>query len=532
MRFRIATLLTLIFALIFPTTLFAANPKAGATCSKAGLTQTYAGKKFTCIKSGKKLVWDKGALTNTSPIPKSSPTTSTVQESSSNIVDWSKTFSTDNGFKYLFNNPCQKEENIATQWQELQDAYFKYSNCIWPINVAKYTLGTVKPKTILSSNEIMDSKICAISEPANSNYHRGFMNNWPQDRVQTYNLKKVPGPSMNIQVIPIYSEDTAKPLNSPEKDYSRFLNFIVDWAGYSSDQGSSIRVNFPKEYIKFSGKITDYKVFHESRHDSPEHIRFNKDVIKQVDPYINFEGINLAIIVVPFGTDGSVLSQGSLGPMVTNEGVVPTSGSQFPYVLKDFGSLKFKNLMLPYWWLHELYHSGFGIEHHDGDGLNDVNQEYGMGAWSLMSHGGGDLLAWDKWLIGFISDSQVQCVSNSQTSTTWVTPSSVKSTRAKLTVVPISEFKVIAIESIRPAGLYYKLPKSSTGVLVYEIDLTKNFLETGMKLALPTNRDANKGPFFLAEAPLREGESVITNGFKISVIESGNFGDVVKVEKA
>ena len=130
MRFRIATLFTLIFALIFPTTLFAANPKAGATCSKAGLTQTYAGKKFTCIKSGKKLVWDKGALTNTSPIPKSSPTTSTVQESSSNIVDWSKTFSTDNGFKYLFNNPCQKEENIATQWQELQDAYFKYSNCI------------------------------------------------------------------------------------------------------------------------------------------------------------------------------------------------------------------------------------------------------------------------------------------------------------------------------------------------------------------------------------------------------------------
>ena len=71
-----------------------------------------------------------------------------------------------------------------------------------------------------------------------------------------------------------------------------------------------------------------------------------------------------------------------------------------------------------------------------------------------------------------------------------------------------------------------------SGVLVYEIDLTKNFLETGMKLALPTNRDANKGPFFLAEAPLREGESVITNGFKISVIESGNFGDVVKVEKA
>jgi len=30
---------------------------------------------------------------------------------------------------------------------------------------------------------------------------------------------------------------------------------------------------------------------------------------------------------------------------------------------------------------------------------------------------------------------------------------------------------------------------------------------------------------------LREGESVISNGFKITVVESGNFGDVVRVEK-
>ncbi len=39
-----------------------AAPKvaAGASCSKAGTTQVVSGKKFTCVKSGKKLVWDKG----------------------------------------------------------------------------------------------------------------------------------------------------------------------------------------------------------------------------------------------------------------------------------------------------------------------------------------------------------------------------------------------------------------------------------------------------------------------------------------
>lgn len=34
--------------------------KAGGKCTKAGATVTSAGKKFTCIKSGGKLVWNKG----------------------------------------------------------------------------------------------------------------------------------------------------------------------------------------------------------------------------------------------------------------------------------------------------------------------------------------------------------------------------------------------------------------------------------------------------------------------------------------
>jgi hypothetical protein len=37
-----------------------ASVKAGGTCTKLGATSTSAGKKYTCIKSGKKLVWDRG----------------------------------------------------------------------------------------------------------------------------------------------------------------------------------------------------------------------------------------------------------------------------------------------------------------------------------------------------------------------------------------------------------------------------------------------------------------------------------------
>jgi hypothetical protein len=36
--------------------------KAGFKCSKAGATTTVLGKKYTCIKSGSKLVWNKGVM--------------------------------------------------------------------------------------------------------------------------------------------------------------------------------------------------------------------------------------------------------------------------------------------------------------------------------------------------------------------------------------------------------------------------------------------------------------------------------------
>jgi hypothetical protein len=51
----------------------AATPKAGAKCTKAGATSITAGKKFTCIKSGNKLVWNKGVAIKAAPKPEATP---------------------------------------------------------------------------------------------------------------------------------------------------------------------------------------------------------------------------------------------------------------------------------------------------------------------------------------------------------------------------------------------------------------------------------------------------------------------------
>uniref|UniRef100_UPI00404A5FCB hypothetical protein n=1 Tax=Candidatus Planktophila sp. TaxID=2175601 RepID=UPI00404A5FCB len=50
----------LVTSLLVPVSAQAATAKAGASCPKAKATQIVGNKKFTCIKSGKKLVWNKG----------------------------------------------------------------------------------------------------------------------------------------------------------------------------------------------------------------------------------------------------------------------------------------------------------------------------------------------------------------------------------------------------------------------------------------------------------------------------------------
>lgn len=73
MRRKGQLLIAITLMLALATPLQAATPKAGTKCNKAGATATGAGKKFTCVKSGKKLVWNKGVTIKAAPKPSLNP---------------------------------------------------------------------------------------------------------------------------------------------------------------------------------------------------------------------------------------------------------------------------------------------------------------------------------------------------------------------------------------------------------------------------------------------------------------------------
>lgn len=77
MKVRGVSCLAALFTLVLTTASYsAAPPKASAPCSQLGASQTFQGKKFTCIKSGRKLVWNKGVEVKPTPAP--SPSRSTA----------------------------------------------------------------------------------------------------------------------------------------------------------------------------------------------------------------------------------------------------------------------------------------------------------------------------------------------------------------------------------------------------------------------------------------------------------------------
>ena len=85
MRFgRIA--LALVAALCFGLpAVDALTPRAGTNCSKLGQVIDYQGKRYTCVKSGAKRVWNSGILTKASPSPMPSPTKTSSPSASPTI---------------------------------------------------------------------------------------------------------------------------------------------------------------------------------------------------------------------------------------------------------------------------------------------------------------------------------------------------------------------------------------------------------------------------------------------------------------
>ncbi len=476
------TIITLLFS-IFPTSATAAT-KAGGACKKVGLKSVVSSKTFTCIKSGKILVWDKG----TSKPQNTDPFIDQVLPS-----------------KFI----CTPDPSAPAKWKPFQNFLkSKYNNC--DLNFYRYV--TYQPGTY-SGSQIVTSKSDLLSVDS---CKLRKINNGPMLGFSNQQSKLTPYSRAKFQVVPIETTDY-KTSSTPLKDYGHYFDLLKEWVDKNSDNGSTFEIRIPDNYISLNKSLKEYQNIDFHGYPTPEGQKFHKDFIAVADPYINFSGNDLIIVVVPPQVDLNLLGTNPWGTEVTTqEGNFWRFLTITPFDLTRKGPNA--GFIGPQLLLHEMHHAYFDFGDH-GDG---------MGGWGLMSLPSvTDLLGWDKYLAGFYSDQQVRCLPETKT-LNLLTPNIAKSQNTKISVIPINNSRIVVVESVRVGGFNYKLPKSSEGVLVYEIDLNETDYHKGVYIVSTPRGIATDNKL---GAPLRLNESVITNGYRISVVETGSFGDLVEVTK-
>jgi hypothetical protein len=179
-------------------------------------------------------------------------------------------------------------------------------------------------------------------------------------------------------------------------------------------------------------------------------------------------------------------------------------------------------------WTHEMGHML---------GLTDIRDTRNLGAQKSDGMGFFDLMAnpmvpeltvWHRFLLGIVNDNQIRCVTQETASFHWIRPVAEKTSGVKGVVIPLGPFEALVVESRRSLGYDTRLRKSQEGALVYSLDTRIKYRQSPVKI-IPPARSVDR--FSELDSALRKNESVVFRNWKISVVESGIFGEVIKVEK-
>lgn len=242
------------------------------------------------------------------------------------------------------------------------------------------------------------------------------------------------------------------------------------------------------------------------------HKQYVQEAISLADPSVDFSTTDAIIVIA--NPDASKLRNGPALTAYPGQGI-KADGKEFlnsatsGYDLNVWGGL---------WFNHEFGHNMTLVDlyAYQGNAHRFVGEYSIMG---LISGAGQDLFAWEKWILGWISEEQIVCVNTSNSA--FLTPLE-KSGGIKMLTIPISKTAAIVVESRRKLGYDNKITKE--GALVYIVD-TNIASGTGTIKVLPIDEsDIRK-----LSAPLSAGQSIKYLNYTIKCIASDSTGDLVEI---
>ena len=523
----------------------ATPPTAGSVCSKQGVTKIYQGKKFTCIKSGKKLAWNRGVVIKTAapvftptptPTPSATPTptvtptpsptatatptpTPTETKSKDEIGGQPCTIENQRIKNSIDEFWCRKGSDGVLRWGE--NYRFRAPNPRPTPTPIKYDVNEYfAPK--MASAPIQN---CKIQEKSDLGALRGDLaSGFPfMPRFQSYPAK------YKMALIPIDFADYEGDKGFRSRVDNQ-MQLLSDW--YKDVSGGRLIIEWvvSDEWIRLPGSSKDYYV--ESSGKYPDTENFWKKVLPVVDSKFDLTGVQTINFLLPQNQQfiyESVQSFSFLSEMKTYN-----SAKTKIYSFATAGTVfEAPDTALWEYWAHEFGHE-IGLAH---VGASRGEVEPIMQMELLGDHDGPyrELGGWLRFIIGWLSDSQVYCQETNGFISNDISLVPLNETKdgIKTVVIPTGIDSAIVIDSRRPNKYGCPVPNLPGGVLVYTYDAKLGNQSYFIKAHYPEGRQPTIRCEVRTTYPdilLHTGDSVKVGAYTITVISSGTF-DQIRITK-
>ena len=581
-----------ILSLSLPLTPVNAAVKAGGACKKAGITTVASGKTYTCIKSGKKFIWNKGvAIMTVSPIATPIPQVSIPKENTPCPKVGQKVLVTGGYIKCFWKGSAQ-DENSGVQGEIAKQIFWRFfdtpkisttqsnSYSVKPVENAPCAasgdsyditggilecrwvsgnklrwikINTVK-KTFTNAKSPVPIDVCKLQMSASSADRTGRNSGAGQvgfPFVNTIKNGMNPKGTNEILIIPIDFPDF-EGTGSPKQQLEYDKKWLVDWYNYFSSGQAKFNVTTVDKWFRMSkpryGYPTDGKTINGL--DSAANGNQGRQAQAFIDEITKDIDLRKFSTIYTFYPDGEYTHSDLI---VRNHKFTLKEGEKSLNFFSWGKNLEAGENLKWVYYIHETLHDFNLIGHAPGNGwpfgimTNNTGVSYAINAW-------------EQFLLDWLPENQIYCddINTLKSTVISLSPMEREDKQTKMAVIKISPTKAVVVESHAidkwssfntgdrsfPPGFY--------SVMAYVVDLDK-------AAAPPNNSDgtslsnqnqawavwakvvggkSTKYPYFAAafgediySATAVLGDSFETEGVRIKFVGTGDY-ETIQISKA
>jgi len=414
---------------------------------------------------------------------------------------------------------CKKEGQISTSSGKKYTCVMKGKKLLWNKGVTlKKVTPTVINYELTDASKFANLNACKLSTNLKGDGHYGFP--------RSENAIPTLGEHKSIALF-VYFDD----LPFEQRQFDEWKNNQIPtfekYVAAMSYGKLKYKIDIFEKPIRISKSVLTYNL--DTAHDAPMKPNANaggliSDAVFAVDSEIDFSNYEFINVITPWTR--LIGFEGSLGVNLKAD------GKQFNFA--SFGPIReyLDDPKKKIWLLHEAGHM-MGLIHQFN--TRDVWGSTGFPIWSAMANGASqapEFMAWERFLLGWLSAEQVRCIENFDQGvfTSKLSPLSAVANDAKTILIKLDGSKILVIESRRSSSLSF-LSKEEEGVLVYTIDVNirSNDGSANLVFNTPKIRQSTIGDGLVGT--LESGEIVTSGGIKVEILSSDASGDIVRVSK-